>query len=60
MKAVSLFCSSGIGDLGLSSNGIETVVANELLPDRAMLFQNNNRVLCNIILFFVLCPWWLL
>lgn len=42
MKAVSLFCSSGIGDLGLSSNGIETVVANELLPDRAMLFQNNN------------------
>ena len=24
-KAVSLFCSSGIGDLGLQANGIDTV-----------------------------------
>ena len=42
MKALSLFCSSGIGDLGLTANNIETVVANELLEDRAKLFQSNN------------------
>lgn len=41
MKAVSLFSSAGIGDLGLEVNGIHTVVANELLADRAKLFSNN-------------------
>lgn len=40
-KAVSLFCSSGIGDLGLQANGIDTVVACELMPDRVRLFRHN-------------------
>lgn len=40
-NAISLFCSSGIGDLGLRANGISTVIANELLPDRVKLFQSN-------------------
>ncbi len=40
--ALSLFSSSGIGDLGLSANNVETVVANELLEDRANLFLSNN------------------
>lgn len=41
-KAVSLFCSSGIGDLGLQANNIDTVVACELLPERMRLFQHNH------------------
>ena len=41
-NAISLFCSSGIGDLGLHANGIKTIIANELLPERAKLFQANN------------------
>lgn len=40
-KAVSLFSSSGIGDLGLKANEIETVVGCELLPERMNLFANN-------------------
>ena len=40
-KAVSLFCSSGIGDLGLRANNIDTVIACELLPERMRLFQHN-------------------
>jgi len=40
-KAISLFCSSGIGDLGLKANGIDTVVACELLRERMGLFLNN-------------------
>lgn len=40
-NAISLFCSSGIGDLGLQSNNVETVVANELLPERMKLFSAN-------------------
>ena len=40
-NAISLFCSSGIGDLGLKANGIETVVACELLKDRIDLFSHN-------------------
>ena len=40
-KAVSLFSSSGIGDLGLKANGIKTVIGCELLKDRMELFQNN-------------------
>lgn len=41
-KAVSLFCSSGIGDLGLQANNIETVAACELLPERMRLFLHNH------------------
>lgn len=41
-KAVSLFCSSGIGDLGLQANNIDTVVACELLPERMRLFTLNH------------------
>lgn len=41
MNAISLFSSSGIGDLGLKKNGIETVVACELLSERLNLFSNN-------------------
>ena len=40
-NAISLFCSSGIGDLGLQANNVETVVANELLPERMKLFSTN-------------------
>ena len=41
MNAISLFSSSGIGDLGLRANGIQTVVSCELLPDRSELFHHN-------------------
>lgn len=41
-KAVSLFCSSGIGDLGLQANDVDTVVACELLPERMRLFLHNH------------------
>lgn len=41
-RAVSLFCSSGIGDLGLHANGVQTVAACELLPERMELFKRNN------------------
>lgn len=41
--AVSLFSSSGIGDLGLQANGIDTVIANELLPQRMQLFLHNHH-----------------
>lgn len=42
-KAISLFCSSGIGDLGLSANNIETVIGCELLEERMRLFLANNK-----------------
>ena len=42
LNAISLFSSSGIGDLGLHANGIKTVVACELLKERMQLFQHNN------------------
>lgn len=42
-KAVSLFSSSGIGDLGLQANKIDTVVACELLPERMRLFLHNHK-----------------
>lgn len=42
LNAISLFSSSGIGDLGLHANDIDTVVACELLKERMNLFQNNN------------------
>ena len=42
LTAISLFSSSGIGDLGLHANGIKTVIACELIEDRMNLFQSNN------------------
>ncbi|MCM1107336.1 MAG: DNA cytosine methyltransferase [Blautia sp.] len=42
LNAISLFSSSGIGDLGLHANGIKTVIACELLEERMNLFKNNN------------------
>jgi DNA (cytosine-5)-methyltransferase 1 len=40
-KAVSLFASSGIGDLALRAAGLNVIVANEIVEDRARLFQAN-------------------
>lgn len=40
-NAISLFSSSGIGDLGLKQNNIKTVIACELLADRMNLFKSN-------------------
>jgi DNA (cytosine-5)-methyltransferase 1 len=40
--AVSLFASGGIGDLALHAAGVRTLVANELLEDRARLYERNN------------------
>lgn len=40
-NAISLFSSSGIGDLGLKANGINTIIACELLEERMNLFHNN-------------------
>lgn len=40
-NAISLFSSSGIGDLGLKANGINTVIACELVENRMKLFHNN-------------------
>lgn len=42
LKAISLFSSSGIGDLGLRANDIHTVIGCELLPDRMKLFSHNH------------------
>lgn len=41
--AISLFCSSGIGDLGLKANNVDTIVACELLPERMKLFLHNHH-----------------
>ncbi len=40
-NAISLFSSSGIGDLGLKANGVETIIGCELLEERMNLFHNN-------------------
>ncbi len=40
-KALSLFSSAGIGELGLRANGVEIVASNELLEDRHSLYQHN-------------------
>ena len=40
-NAISLFSSSGIGDLGLKANNINTVIACELLKGRMDLFHCN-------------------
>lgn len=39
MKALSLFSGGGIGETFLEQIGIETVVANELLPERANIYS---------------------
>lgn len=41
LTAISLFCSSGIGDLALRRVGISVLVANELIDERCDLFENN-------------------
>ena len=38
---ISLFASSGIGDLAIRAAGINVITANEYLPDRADLFRSN-------------------
>lgn len=48
-KCVSLFSNTGFGDIGMHKAGIQTIVANELLKDRAEIFQKNfheTKVLC--------------
>jgi len=42
-KAVSLFSSAGIGDLGVVAAGLEIILANELLPQRVQLYRENFR-----------------
>ena len=39
MKALSLFAGGGIGETYLEEIGIETAVANELLPERAKIYS---------------------
>lgn len=41
MKAITLFSSAGIGDLAIKASGIDILVANELLADRASLHRRN-------------------
>lgn len=41
LTAVSLFASSGIGDLALRAAGVKVVVANEFVAERANLFRAN-------------------
>ena len=41
MKAISLFASGGIGDLALKANGIDVLIANELLEDRCKVLEYN-------------------
>jgi len=40
-NAISLFCSSGIGDLGLRANGVKTVIGCDIMKDRMGLFLKN-------------------
>ncbi len=40
-KAVSLFSSAGIGELGMKNNNIDIIVSNELLEDRHKLHATN-------------------
>ena len=40
-NVISLFSSSGIGDLGIEANGLATVINCELLKDRMELFHHN-------------------
>ena len=41
LNAVSLFSSSGIGDLGLKANNIKTAIGCEIIEKRMQLFQAN-------------------
>ena len=41
MKAISLFSSSGIGDLGIKANNIDIVVSCEKEESRHELYHNN-------------------
>lgn len=52
-KAISLFSNAGIGDIGIESNGIEVIHANELLEERANTYRYNHKktnVICDNIL----------
>lgn len=40
-KALSLFSSAGIGELGLKANNIKIIGSSELLEDRHALYQSN-------------------
>lgn len=40
-KAISLFSSAGIGELGLQAAGLDILLANELVPRRAALYSEN-------------------
>lgn len=42
MKALSLFSCGGIGDLALKANNIQTIIANEISPERAEVFKYNH------------------
>lgn len=48
-SAISLFASSGIGDLAVRAAGINSLVSNELIPERAELHSVNfpeSKMLC--------------
>ena len=52
INALSLFACSGIGELRLHENHIETVVANELLEDRCNFYKENHpktNIICGSI-----------
>jgi DNA (cytosine-5)-methyltransferase 1 len=52
IKALSLFACSGIGELLLHENGIDTVVANELLQERCDFYSFNHpntNIICGSI-----------
>ena len=46
MKALSLFSNVGFGEYYLSSAGVDVVVANELLQDRADFYKeiHSNKI----------------
>lgn len=41
MKCLSLFSSAGIGELGILSNNIDIICANEVVPQRCALYREN-------------------
>ncbi len=41
MKSISLFSSGGIGDLALKDLGVEDLVANEIIKERAEVYRHN-------------------
>jgi len=46
-KAITLFSSAGIGELGIIKKGIDIILSNELLEDRHALYRENYpRVKC--------------